>query len=282
MKWLVLGANGMLGIDLTEVLAGQDVTSLKKSDCDITKPAEVENCLAGFDVVINCAAYTKVDDAESNQQLAKSINGTGAKNLAIASSKFGSKLVQISTDYVFPGDAKSPYDENAQTGPKSIYGESKLIGELAVKQYLPDSHYLVRTAWLYGKNGPSFPKAILALAAKQDVLKVVDDQIGQPTWTMDLAHKIYEIVINELPAGTYHATSAGQVSWFGYAQELFRLNGFDPQRIKPVSSAEFIRPAPRPAYSVLSHANLIRFGLTPMRNWKSGLQDAVEQGIFNG
>ena len=281
MKWLVLGANGMLGTDLANALVGYDFKSLTKEQCDITNQQAVDKAVIGFDVVINCAAYTKVDEAETNQELALAINSQGPKNLAIACAANKVKLVQISTDYVFAGDASKPYEEKAPTDPKSVYGKSKLLGEQNVRELLPNAHYIIRTAWLYGKNGPNFPKTMLNLAKQHDTLKVVNDQVGQPTWSMDLAKKIIEIVHHQIPSGTYHGTSSGQVTWFGFARKLFELMELDPSRIVPVSSDEFTRPAPRPSHSVLAHQALIANEISPIRNWEIGLEQAIKSGVFN-
>jgi dTDP-4-dehydrorhamnose reductase len=281
MKWLVVGANGMLGKDLVAVLNGQDFISLTKSDCDITNIDQVIKKVQNVDVVVNCAAYTKVDDAEVNTDLAFDINAKGPKNLAIACSEINAKLVQISTDYVFSGNAEKPYEEDEATDPKSIYGESKLAGEEAVKTYLPNNYYLVRTAWLYGKNGQNFGKTMLNLAKTKESINVVSDQIGQPTWTKDLAEKIVELISTNSNPGTYHGTSQGQTSWFGYAQKIFQLAGLDTSRIIPVGSSEFQRAATRPAYSVLSHGNFLAAGIAPIRNWEDALIEAFNLGVLS-
>jgi len=280
MKWLVVGANGMLGKDPCTVLKDQNLTSLTKADCDITNLNQLNEKIINADVVINCAAYTAVDDAENEIELANLINGEGAKNLAIVCKQIGAKLVQISTDYVFSGEAQTPYPEDAKTNPKSAYGKSKLIGEKAVQEILSNNHFIVRTAWLYGKNGANFGKTMLNLSKTNDKLKVVDDQFGQPTWTYDLAIKIVELVTKNPPPGIYHGTSSGKTSWFKYAQTLFGLAGLDPQRIHPVKSDQFKRPAPRPAYSVLAHEKLFANGITPIRDWEQALSADFAAGVF--
>lgn len=281
MRWIVVGANGMLGQDLVAQLTDRNVTALDKSACDITNLNSVREKINEVDVVVNCAAYTAVDDAERNKDLAFQINAKGPENLAKVCKEIGATLVQISTDYVFSGDAQSPYSENESGNPKSIYGASKWAGEEAVRDFLPDNHYIIRTAWLYGKNGNNFGKTILKLSSTNDELKVVSDQLGQPTWTKDLANKIIEIVEAKAPYGVYHGTSSGQVSWYGLARSIFKLSKLDPERIKPITTEFFPRPAPRPSYSVLSHDAFEGTGVKPIRNWEDALKEAFNDGVFN-
>ena len=281
MRWIVVGSSGMLGSDLTQLLLGQNVVSLTKEQCDITDSIQVNKAIVAADVVINCAAYTAVDDAEINRELAFQINEAGPRNLASACAQIGAKLFQISTDYVFSGDSNLPYNENDQTEPKTVYGESKLAGEAAVAELLPKNHYIVRTAWLYGKNGKNFGKTVLDLAKTKETLQVVDDQVGQPTWTMDLAKKILEMASQSISPGVYHCTSTGSASWFTFARQIFEFAGLDSNRIYPVDSDAFKRPAPRPHYSVLSHGALLKQNLKPIREWKAGLKAAFEAGVFD-
>ena len=281
MKWAVLGHAGMLGQDLMLGLSNRDVSGFDRSEFDITDLESVRNILSGFDVVVNCAAWTAVDDAEVNETTALVINGTGPANVARVCAEFGSKLVQISTDYVFSGDAKFPYSETEITEPKSAYGRTKLAGELAVRENLPTDHYIVRTAWLYGQYGPNFIKTMINLEKTKDSISVVEDQIGQPTWTKDLTAQIISMIDSKAPSGTYHATSSGQTSWFGLTQRIFELLGADPKRVLPTDSAAFPRPAPRPAYSVLGHENWSKVGLNPIRNWNEALIAAFAEGAFN-
>lgn len=281
MRWIVVGSSGMLGSDLTQLLLGQNVVSLTKEQCDITDSIQVNKAIVAADVVINCAAYTAVDDAEINRELAFQINEAGPRNLASACAQIGAKLFQISTDYVFSGDSHLPYKENDKTEPKTVYGESKLAGEAAVAELLPTNHYIVRTAWLYGKNGKNFGKTVLDLAKTKETLQVVDDQIGQPTWTMDLAKKILEMASQPISPGIYHCTSTGSASWFTFARQIFEFAGLDSNRIYPVDSDAFKRPAPRPHYSVLSHGALLKQNLKPIREWKAGLKAAFEAGVFD-
>lgn len=270
-RWLVTGAGGMLGRDVVAALVGRDVTALTRSDVDVTDPAAVRAAVAGYDVVVNCAAWTAVDDAETHEDAAYAVNATGAANLARACAAGGSWLVHVSTDYVFAGDATSPYPEDAPVAPRSAYGRTKAAGEAAVRAALPDRSHVVRTAWLYGAHGPSFVRTMAALEASRDTVDVVDDQRGQPTWTGDLAARLVEAVDAAVPAGTYHGTASGETTWFGLARRVFELLGADPERVRPTTTDRFPRPAPRPAFSVLGHEAWRRVGLDPMRRWDDAL-----------
>jgi dTDP-4-dehydrorhamnose reductase len=188
-------------------------------------------------------------------------------NLAAAASSAGARLVQVSTDYVFAGDATEPYSEDAPTDPRSAYGRTKEAGEHAVRTALPNAHLVVRTAWLYGAHGACFPKTIARLARERGGVAVVDDQIGQPTWTRDVADLVLRLVDAEAPTGTYHATSSGETSWFGFARQVVAAAGLDPVIVTPTDTGSFPRPAPRPAYSVLGHAALHGIGVTPIGRW---------------
>jgi dTDP-4-dehydrorhamnose reductase len=279
MKYLITGANGMLGHDLVTALAGRDVTALGRNDLDITDLDAVRAAIPGFDVVINGAAYTKVDDAESDEDAALAINGIGAGNLARAAAETGAILVQVSTDYVFDGTATTPYDESTPHNPVSAYGRTKAEGERLALELNGERTYIVRTAWLYGQHGPNFPKTMLKLAAARPELTVVSDQVGQPTWTLDLAQQIVALLDSDAPFGIYHGTNSGETSWFGFARAVFANAGLDPERVQPTDSASFVRPAPRPSYSVLGHGAWIAAGLTPLRSWDDALADAMRQGV---
>ncbi|PZE59242.1 dTDP-4-dehydrorhamnose reductase [Curtobacterium sp. MCPF17_011] len=279
-RTLITGAAGMLGRDLQLALQGRDVTALGRADLDITDPDAVDAAVAGHDVVINSAAYTKVDDAESHEDEAAAVNATGPRLLAEAAVRHGAKLVTISTDYVFDGNGTAPYAEDAPTDPLNAYGRTKAAGEAAVRQVAPDSSYIVRTAWIYGEHGPNFAATMLRLAASHDTVSVVTDQVGQPTWTGDLAARIVELVDRDAPAGIYHGTNSGQGSWYDFTRAIFAENGLDPERVLPTDSASFVRPAPRPAYSVLGHDAWSRAGLAPMRDWREALHAAVEAGAL--
>jgi dTDP-4-dehydrorhamnose reductase len=279
-RWLVVGANGMLGHDLMEVVAaaGHEAVGLDLPDIDITSPHSVAAALDTVrpGVVVNAAAYTAVDAAEEHEAAAMRVNGDGPRVLAEAvAGRPRVRLVHVSTDYVFAGDAASPYPEDAPPAPRSAYGRTKLAGEEAVRSALPDRSYVVRTAWLYGVHGASFVKMMLALEARQPEIAVVDDQRGQPTWSHDLAHQIVALVDAGAPAGIYHGTSSGETTWFGLTREIYRLIGADPGRVHPTTTDQFPRPAPRPAYSVLGHDRWAVNALAPIRNWREALAEAL-------
>ena len=283
MRVLVTGSKGQLGSEFVTLLAdrGDEVLGVDIPAIDITDPESVATVFANFspDVVINCAAWTAVDAAEENESAALRVNGDGPRVLAEACRSHGAWLVQISTDYVFDGRASAPYAEDAVPDPQGAYGRTKLAGELAVQSVLPDAHYLVRTAWLYGVNGSNFVKTMLKFEGERDTVSVVTDQIGQPTYARDLARQVIALLDVRPPAGTFHATNSGAVSWFEFTQEIFRLNGADPARVLPTDSASFVRPAPRPAYSVLGHDRWNAVGMAPMRAWQEALADAFADGI---
>ncbi|HYI32433.1 MAG TPA: dTDP-4-dehydrorhamnose reductase [Glaciibacter sp.] len=279
-RYLVTGASGMLGRDLQSALAGRTVTALGRADLDVTDPSAVARAVAGHDVIINAAAYTKVDDAESDEDAAFAVNAVGPRNLALAAAANSAKLVQVSTDYVFDGRASAPYREDTPLDPISAYGRTKAAGEEFVRAENPARSYIVRTAWLYGEHGPNFAKTMLRLAASHPTVSVVDDQLGQPTWTADLAEQIVALLDADAPAGTYHGTNSGQATWFDFARAVFAAAGLDPDRVTPTDSSTFIRPAPRPSYSVLAHDSWRLAGMKPMRVWTDALTDAAQQGVL--
>lgn len=276
-RWLVVGGRGLLGTEVVRVLGGREVRVPTHADADITRPGAFDVLVRGVDVVVNCAAYTRVDDAETDEAAAAAVNVDGAGHLARSCSLAGVPLVHVSTDYVFDGTATTPYDEDAAIAPRSAYGRTKAAGEAAVRAAAPDSSWIVRTAWLYGAAGPSFVRTMLELERRVPEVRVVDDQRGQPTWAGDLAQQIVAMVDAGAPAGTYHGTASGETTWFGLAQRLFGLVGADTARVLPVTSAEFVRPAPRPAYSVLGHHAWVAAGLAPMRSWESALEQALPE-----
>ncbi len=278
-RYLVTGAGGMLGTDVLAALAGRDVIGLTRRELDVTDESAVADAVVGFDVVVNAAAYTKVDDAEAHEPEAFAINATGAGHLARATAKAGVVLVQVSTDYVFDGSATRPYREDEPRHPVSAYGRTKAEGERLALEANPRT-FIVRTAWLYGQHGPNFAKTMLRLAEERDTVDVVKDQIGQPTWTADLALQVVALLDADAPPGIYHGTNSGQASWYEFARAVFRLAGLDPARVKPTDSAQFTRPAPRPGYSVLGHDAWHRAGLAPMRGWQEALHDAFRTGAL--
>jgi dTDP-4-dehydrorhamnose reductase len=284
MRVLVIGSSGQLGSDVIDCLEsrrGLAVLGIDLPDIDITDPSSVELVFGGFDpdFVINCAAWTAVDAAEENEDAALRVNGLGPRIVAQECRKASAWLVHVSTDYVFDGNAASPYGEYAEPNPATAYGRTKLAGEQAVQEVLPDSHYLVRTAWLYGRNGTNFVKTMLRLERERDTVSVVDDQVGQPTYSHDLAEQIALLLDRHPEPGTFHGTNGGEVTWYGFAREIFRLAGADPDRVRPTSSAEFVRPAPRPAYSVLGHDRWSTSGIAEMRPWQEALAAAFADGI---
>lgn len=276
MRWLITGANGMLGQDLTALLQSHNETVIPTdaATLDITDPAATA-AISNIDVLVNCAAYTAVDAAESNEPQVFILNATGPQLLARAAHQAGAAMVQISTDYVFAGNATAPYPEGASLAPISAYGRTKAAGEWAVAANNP-RHYIIRTAWLYGAHGNCFPKTMARLASTNPTLTVVDDQVGQPTWTMDLSDLIYRIVTARAPYGVYHGTSTGQASWFDFTQAIVASMGKDPAMVQPIDSGSFQRPAPRPAYSVLAHTALDDAGIAPIGPWQERWQKAAQ------
>ena len=278
VRYLVTGAAGMLGHDLRRALVGREVTALSRAELDITDADAVLAAVAGHDVVFNAAAYTDVDGAETHEQDAFAINATGVENLAKAAAVHSAKLVTVSTDYVFDGTATEPYAEDTPRDPINAYGRGKAAGEELALAAHPNGAYVVRTAWLYGADGPNFAATMLRLAASNPTVSVVDDQVGQPTWTADLAAQLVALTDADAPAGIYHVTGSGQTTWFGFARAVFERAGLDPERVLATDSASFVRPARRPSYSVLGHDAWIRADLPPLRPWQDALAEAVASG----
>ena len=279
MRWLITGAGGQLGTDLRQALsgsAGDEVLATRHSELDIADSTAVAKALADFapDVVVNAAAYTAVDAAESDEDAAHRVNVTGPATIAAALAGRGGRLIQVSTDYVFAGDASVPYGVDDPTGPRSAYGRTKLGGEQAARELLPDASYVVRTAWVYGATGGNFVKTIARLERERDTISVVDDQRGAPTWSADLAVALVELGRSAASPGVYHCTNAGDTTWFGFARAIFEELGADPARVLPTTTDAFPRPAPRPAYSVLSDAAWQAAGLAPMPHWHDALRRA--------
>jgi dTDP-4-dehydrorhamnose reductase len=277
-RWLITGAGGMLGRDLVDLLAAEDeqAVGLTRADLDIADAAQAREAVARHrpDVVVNCAAWTAVDDAEAREDAALDVNGRAVAHLAAACADRGAALVQISTDYVFDGTADTPYAEDHPAAPASAYGRTKLAGEQAVRAALPDGGYVVRTAWLYGAHGKSFYRTMLTRALAGSPVNVVDDQRGQPTWTADVARQVHALICAGAPAGSYHATSSGEVTWFGFAREIYARAGADLALVAPTTTAGFPRPAPRPAYSVLGHDGWDAAGIKPIGDWRDALERA--------
>jgi dTDP-4-dehydrorhamnose reductase len=284
MKWLVTGGSGQLGIAVSEELDSRGLvfTALSSKDLDITYSKDVNSFIAQNppDVIVNCAAWTDVDGAESNEESASKVNGGGAEYLAIAAASIGSRLIHVSTDYVFSGESQKPFEIADQIDPQSVYGRTKADGEKNVLTYYPENSYVVRTAWLYSAKGKNFAKTMTRLALNGDgEVRVVNDQVGQPTSAVDLAQQIVELGLGIAPVGIYHGTNGGQASWFEFAQEIFSLAGADINRVVPVSSSEYPRPAKRPSYSVLSHQEWSKTSIAPMRDWKIALASVMPEVI---
>ncbi|GAA0660064.1 dTDP-4-dehydrorhamnose reductase [Streptomyces thermocarboxydovorans] len=282
MSWLVTGAGGMLGRDVVEELTrrGEKVTGLDRRMLDITSAEAIDRALAGHrpDLVVNCAAYTAVDDAESDEETATRANTDGPRLLARACARHGARLVHVSTDYVFSGEARTtPYPEDHPPAPRTAYGRSKLGGERAVLEELPGASAVVRTAWLYGVHGHNFVRTMIGLESRRPTVGVVDDQRGQPTWSADVAARIADLGprVGDGAHGVFHATNSGEATWYDLAQEVFRLLGADPSRVRPTTTDAFPRPAPRPAYSALAHGRWQEIGLPAPRDWRAALHEAM-------
>lgn len=286
---LITGAGGQLGGALAAqaVDQGWDVLALSRSQWDIADPAAAQRIVEPGAVVINCAAYTNVDGAEGDESTAYAINAAGPQHIARACARAGAQLVHISTDFVFSGDfgdaPPHPYEPGDEAGPRSVYGRTKLAGEQAVLEALPDA-IVVRTAWVYtGGTGTDFVATMRRLAAGDRIVQVVDDQVGSPTYVADLAGALLQLADGPAPAGQLlHVANAGAVTRYEQARAVFEEVGADPQRVRPVSSDYQPRPAPRPCYSALSSRLAIQSGVSPLRPWRSALKAALAAGIPAG
>lgn len=267
MKALVTGANGMLGQDLCPILedAGYEVVETDIQNLDITDSKMVNKVLQEEkpDIVLHCAAYTNVDKAEEDLETTRLINSIGTENIAKACKSIDATMVYISTDYVFDGKGDAPYKPTDKTAPLNNYGLTKWEGEEAVRNNL-EKYYICRTSWLYGHYGKNFVETMIALAQTKPELKVVDDQVGCPTWTVELANAIVKI-LKEKPYGTYHTCGSNSTSWYGFAKEIFNLSGLEVN-LQPCTTDEFPRPAKRPAYSIMDNDGICR-------DWKKALKD---------
>lgn len=289
---LVTGAAGMTGSEVCEqaTAAGWLVQPLAHADADITDARMLADVTRKFrpDVVVNAAAYTAVDRAESDADVAMAVNCEGARNVARAAASAKAPVIHISTDYVFNGEGHSPYEPGSKTDPASVYGKTKLAGEAAVREENPN-HVIVRTSWVFSHRGANFVRTMLRLGAERDELRVVEDQIGRPTSATDLgsALLIVALAIAENPTltGIYHFANAGETSWFGFAQRIFEqaraLGERHIPRIVPIPTSEFPTPARRPRYSVLDTTSFSdRFGVEP-RSWQSAVRDTVALSLRN-
>lgn len=270
MKVLVTGADGMLGSDLCPMLedAGFDVIETTINELDVTDELNVRKVISDVkpDVVVHCAAYTNVDKAEEEPDIAERINALATKYVAQACKKNNAVLVYISTDYVFNGKKNTPYEPTDETAPINVYGRTKLDGELEVKKNC-DKYYILRTSWLYGHHGKNFVETMINLAKNSEV-KVVDDQTGCPTWTVDLSDAIISFIDEEPPYGIYHACGAGSTTWYGFAKEIYNKMNLDVNLL-PCATEDFPRPAKRPKYSIMDNNGLLR-------DWKLALNEYIE------
>lgn len=279
MKILLTGGNGMLGRTLRRKWQDFDVVSTDLPDADITNAATIDKIISGIkpDAVVHCAAMTAVDKCESEQETAYRLNAFGSGNVAAACYRYNVRLIAISTDYVFDGSLNRPYHEfdNANGG-NTVYGQTKFAGEELIRRYMPN-HVIARISWLYGAGGPSFVHTMMALAdGSRPELKVVNDQIGNPTSTLAVAEGLRTILLAPEVVGTVHLTCEGEATWFDFAQEIFRLAG-KSQKVIPCKTSEFPRPAPRPANSRLEKRMLKFYGLPPMPDWHEALKEFMQE-----
>lgn len=280
MTWLITGGSGQLGIAVSQELGERmsDFRAWSSKNLDITLGPIVKGFIEQLSpkVIINCAAWTDVDGAESNEIGASRVNSDGAENLAVAAKECGAKFIHISTDYVFSGVREFPWEANDELNPQSAYGRTKAEGETRVLKTYLEKSFIVRTAWLYSPWGKNFAKTMTRLAIYgEGEVRVVNDQVGQPTSAIDLARQLVDLGLSDAPAGIYHGTNSGQATWYQFAQEIFKLAGADVRRVVPISSSEFPRPAKRPAYSVLSHKAWTKTSIKPMREWQIALAEAM-------
>ncbi|HDK5741006.1 TPA: dTDP-4-dehydrorhamnose reductase, partial [Clostridioides difficile] len=283
MKILITGCNGQLGKELVNQLKSINqsmnqpkytILATTRDDLDISNQTNVDNFIFHNkpNVVINCAAYTKVDACEDNIEVAYKINSLGVRNLVIASEKVNAKFVHISTDYVFNGFSKYPYREDNKTEPNSVYGKSKLMGEKFVEQF-SHKYFILRTAWLYG-DGNNFVKTMIKLSLENKEVNVVNDQFGSPTSTVDLAKVIIRIMETE-NYGVYHATCEGQCSWYDFAKKIFELKKINI-KVNPIKSNDFKSNVQRPQYSVLDNFMLKLIGLNSFRAWEESIEEYIK------
>ncbi len=276
MRVLITGAEGQLGRELVAAFADRDVTAFGHGDLDVSSRDDVLGAVTGVgpDAVVHAAAWTAVDECEDDPDRAFSVNALGTRHVAEAARRVGAHLACFSTDYVFDGTKPEPYVEWDRTNPQSVYGRSKLAGE---QELAGDSDAtVIRTSWVCGLHGHNMVKTILRLTAEHDTLTFVDDQRGHPTFAADAAAMARRLVVDRRP-GLYHVTNQGAVSWYEFAQAVLESAGLDPSRVKPVTTAEFPRPAPRPANSVLDNAALRLQGLTLLPHYRESLDRLVAQ-----
>jgi len=280
-KILVTGAKGQLGkcLNLISIDYPTLEFSFKDSNSlDITNAAKVENELAqeAYDYCINCAAYTAVDNAEENIKLAREVNTIGAKNLAQACLKFKTTLVHISTDFVFNGESNKPYQENDKAAPISVYGRTKLNGELEISSILPQ-HFIIRTSWLYSEFENNFVKTMLKLSATRNVLTIISDQVGSPTYAKDLAKVVLSIILsNKTDYGVYHYSNEGVASWYDFTKAIFEIKNINT-KVQPIPSTSYPTPANRPYYSILNKEKIKNTFSINIPYWKTSLKNCLKQ-----
>jgi len=275
MQVTIFGASGLLGQALLREWTGDNVTGLSVEDVDVRDSARVREAIEKNqpDWIVLAAAYTDVDGCESNHELAFAVNRDGAVNVAEAAKRSGAKVLFLSSDYVFDGTNTSPYETDAARNPQSVYGRSKAEAEVRLLEVLPEC-CILRTAWMFGMGGKCFPDTILKLAANRPALDVVSDQRGCPTYSLDLARAIVQLC-RKGAKGIVHATNAGHCSWFEFAREIVKRAGL-PTEVRPVSTQQMARPAPRPAYSILSPRSLQPYGIA-MPTWQDALQRYLQE-----
>ena len=276
-RWLITGGGGQLAQELVTILeeSGAVYKTYSSKELDIRNRSAIQNAVKTFTPtnILNCAAWTNVDLAETNEQSAFAVNARGVENLAVAANSIGAHLTHFSTDYVFDGSKRIPYEISDIKDPKTAYGRSKSAGEDFLMTLYPEKSLIIRTAWLYSAFGSNFVKTILSLEKSQKNISVVCDQIGQPTSAADLALFTLNLLKRESVTGLHHGTNSGETTWFGFAQEIFRIVGSDVDRLIPVPTKKDNRRALRPGYSVLSLNSWADLGITPMRMWKDALGD---------
>lgn len=282
MKILLIGADGQLGTDIQKVIDRSELIPLTIADIDVTDAKNVSAVITKYktEVVINTSAYHRVDDCEDHDKEAFAVNALGVKNLCVACKEAGSALVHISTDYVFDGNKGKPYTEADIPNPGTVYGISKLAGEEYVRSMLK-KYFLIRTCGLYGvagclgKGGGNFVESMLKLAKQKPVIRVVGDQVVSPTYTLDLARKISQLIRTE-HYGLYHIANKGSCSWYEFAKKIFELTG-TKVKVESATTDEFKSKARRPAFSVLDNANLRKIGLDDLRTWDKALEAYLEE-----
>ncbi len=281
MKWAITGGSGQLSRSLVDLLDKEGVPYIAWShqDLDVADESSVSVIKDNSpDLLINCAAWTNVDAAEEFPDKATRVNQVGPQNMARVAKELKIPLIHISTDYVFSGQSQQPWRTHSKTEPMSAYGLSKLLGEKEITKSLDADFYILRTAWLYGPYGKNFSKTILKKAlTSKDSIKVVNDQIGQPTTTKSLAEQILKVAKMRIPSGIYHATNTGQASWWDLACEIFELAGEDVERVRPSTSEEFSSKVKRPKYSVLDQSAWSKVGMETMPDWRRALKEVFPE-----